>query len=68
VKLLREPELVPFVFDGHEVRTVTINGEPWVNIGDVCDILELQNARRVARTLDAEDVRKVSTLAASSTK
>jgi prophage antirepressor-like protein len=64
MKLLREPELVPFVFDGHEVRTVMIDSEPWVNIGDVCDILELQNARRVARTLDAEDVRKVSTLAA----
>jgi hypothetical protein len=48
VKLLREPELVPFVFDGHDVRTVTINGEPLVNIG--------------------EDVRKVFTLAASSTK
>jgi prophage antirepressor-like protein len=56
--------IVPFKFDGHEVRTVSINGEPWVNIADVCDILELQNARRTARTLDAEDVHKVSTLAA----
>jgi len=36
-------ELVSFVFDGHQVRTVRIDGEPWVNVADVCDILELQN-------------------------
>jgi prophage antirepressor-like protein len=56
--------IVPFQFDGRDVRTVTIGAELWVNIADVCVCLELQNARRKARTLDAEDVHKVSTLAA----
>jgi prophage antirepressor-like protein len=53
-------ELVAFVFDGHEVRTVTISGEPWFNVGDLCAILEIQNPRDVvAKNLRKDDVAKI---------
>jgi prophage antirepressor-like protein len=58
-------ELVPFIFDGREVRIVTINGEAWFNVGDLCAILEIQNPRDVvAKNLRKEDVAKIYTLAA----
>src|SRR5262245_22332079 len=57
--------LTPFVFDGRQVRTVTIAGEPWFNVADLCAILEIQNPRDVvAKNLDKEDVQKIYTLAA----
>ena len=43
MKLLREPELVPFVFDGHEFRHLLINGQPWFVASDACAILGLSN-------------------------
>jgi prophage antirepressor-like protein len=39
------PDLVPFVFDDREVRTVMHDGEPWVHVGDLCVILDIQNPR-----------------------
>ena len=43
-------KLIPFTYDGHEVRTVILNGEPWFVAKDVCDILEIGNSRKVFRT------------------
>ena len=34
-------------FEGHEVRTVEIDGEPWFVLADVCKVLEL--SRRILR-------------------
>ncbi len=31
--------VVPFYFESHEVRTVTVDGTPWFVAKDVCDIL-----------------------------
>ncbi len=36
-------KLTPFVFDGHELRTIIIDGMPWVVASDVCEILGLGN-------------------------
>ncbi len=53
-------ELVPFVFNDQQVRTLTINGEPWFNIGDLCAVLGIQNPRDVAaKNLDSDDVAKI---------
>ena len=38
-------EIVPFTFNGAEVRTVTIDGEPWFIAGDVTDLLGYINGR-----------------------
>ena len=55
----------PFVFDGREVRTVTINAAPWFNVADLCEILEIQNPRDVvAKSLRKDDVARIYTLAA----
>lgn len=49
-------ELVPFTFDGHQVRTVTIDGEPWFVAGDLCTILGHSNtSKAVADHVDPED-------------
>jgi prophage antirepressor-like protein len=38
-------EIVPFAFQGAEVRTVTIDGEPWFVAADVTDLLGYTNGR-----------------------
>lgn len=38
-------EIVPFEFNGAEVRTVLINGEPWFIASDVTDLLGYINGR-----------------------
>jgi prophage antirepressor-like protein len=53
--------IVPFVFDGHEVRTVTINCEPWFVVADACSVLAIQNPRdAVAKNLPKADVAKIN--------
>ena len=53
-------ELVPFVFDGQAVRIVTINGEPWFVVLDLCEVLGIQNPRdAVAKDLPKHDVTKI---------
>ena len=42
-------EIVPFKFDDWNVRTVTIDGEPWVFARDAGDILGIANVREVVR-------------------
>ena len=49
-----------FVFHGHEVRTVTINNEPYFVGKDVADILGYQNGSRdINRHVDEEDKLKI---------
>jgi len=42
-------DLQVFKFENKEVRSVVINGKPWFVAKDVCDILEIQNARDAIR-------------------
>jgi len=49
-------EMQIFSYEGKEVRTMQRNGEPWWVLKDVCDVLELSNARMIADRLDEDDV------------
>lgn len=45
-----------FNYAGRQVRTVTINGEPWFVAKDVCEILGIANARDAVSRLDEDGV------------
>lgn len=49
-------ELQVFFYEGKEVRTIQRNAETWWVLKDVCDVLELSNARMIADRLDTDDV------------
>ena len=49
-------ELQVFRYQGNEVRTVEINGEPWFVLKDVCAVLGLSTPARVAERLDPDEV------------
>lgn len=46
-------QVVPFEFESHEVRIVTIGGEPWFVLADLCAVLDLSNPSMVAQRIDA---------------
>lgn len=48
-------DLQNFNFSGQEVRTITINNEPWFVGKDVADILEYSDTQAMTRRLDDED-------------
>ncbi|MFT8612882.1 MAG: Bro-N domain-containing protein [Gluconobacter cerinus] len=54
-------DLVPFSFESHDVRVVMRDGQPWWVLADVCEVLELTNARNPAARLD-EDEKGVHTM------
>ncbi|MCL2593482.1 MAG: Bro-N domain-containing protein [Defluviitaleaceae bacterium] len=45
-----------FNYKNAEIRAVTISGEPWLVLKDVCEILELTTPARVASRLDNDEV------------
>jgi len=57
-------EIVPFHFQGVEVRTLTIDGEPWWVAADVAKALGIVNGRNMVARLDGDEkgVRLVDTL------
>ena len=48
-------ELTRFEFQGKGVRTVTIEGEPWFVVKDVCEILEIEKYRDAVARLDEDE-------------
>lgn len=48
-------ELQIFNYDGNEVRTIQIDGEPWWVLKDVCTVLSIGNARDVFSRLDDDE-------------
>lgn len=56
-------EVIPFVYGDREVRTVTIDGEPWFVATDIAKTLEYRDAANLIRGLEEDEVRthKVST-------
>ena len=42
-------------YNNSEVRTVNINNEPWWVLTDVCKVLELSNATKVAQRLEEDE-------------
>ncbi len=49
-------DLIPFDYHGKEVRTVTVNDEPWFVAKDVCEILDIQNVTQAVDRLDSDEV------------
>lgn len=45
-------EAQTFYFDGHDVRVVSIDGEPWFVLADLCKVLDLPQVSRVKARLD----------------
>ena len=46
--------LARFIYDDRPVRVVTIDGEPWFVLADLCRVLDLSNPSMVADRLDAD--------------
>ncbi|MEU9130074.1 Bro-N domain-containing protein [Kitasatospora sp. NPDC048540] len=51
-----------FDFQGHGVRVVTVDGEPWWVAADVCAVLEITNPRDTLRKTLDEDEKGVATV------
>lgn len=49
-----------YAFQGHEVRTTLIDGEPWFVLNDVCKALGIGNPRAVAARLDEDEKNTVT--------
>lgn len=56
--------VVPFDFQGFEVRALTVEDEPWFVLKDVCEVLEMTAPHMVAKRLDEQDRNTASVLAA----
>lgn len=53
-------DLAIFHYEGADVRTVTIDGEPWFVAADVCSVLEIGNPTQAAARLDDDEVTLIS--------
>lgn len=53
--------VLPFRFDSHEVRALTINGDPWFVAKDVCAVLDLGTEQIRRLDDDEKGLRKVQT-------
>lgn len=53
-------QIVPFNFDGEQVRVIAIDGEPWFVLADLCAVLAIRNVSDTASRLD-DDVKGVAT-------
>lgn len=49
-------KVVPFIYQGSQVRTIQVNGEPFFVATDVCQILDIRNSRDAIKRLDADEV------------
>lgn len=47
--------VMPFIYEGSQVRTITIEGEPWFVAKDVCDIFGETNRNRAMQALDEDE-------------
>ncbi|MBX7472739.1 phage antirepressor [Streptomyces sp. MAG02] len=50
------PSIIPFTYHDQPVRVVTIDGEPWFVLADLCKVLELSAPHMVAKRIP-EDAR-----------
>lgn len=52
--------LIPFSFEGHPVRVIGQNDEPWWVLTDVCEVLDIRNNRDASSRLDADEKNTVA--------
>lgn len=48
-------DLIPFDYSGRQVRTVTVDGEPWFVAADVCAVLGIVETHRAVASLDDDE-------------
>lgn len=58
--------LVPFTYDGRQVRTVVVDGEVWFVAADVCNVLGYRNGRDAVAKHVREAQRRASRIATPS--
>ena len=46
--------LQEFVYAGHDVRTLEMDGEPWFVLADLCTVLGLRNATMISQRIDSD--------------
>lgn len=46
--------LQQFLYAGHEVRTLQMDGEPWFVLADLCTVLGLRNATMISQRIDPD--------------
>lgn len=56
---MNENEVKVWNYEGAEVRTVQIDGEPWFVLTDVCRELEISNSRMVADRLENDELMSI---------
>jgi prophage antirepressor-like protein len=44
-------QVIPFNFESHEIRTVTVEQSPWFVARDVCNTLEIKNVSQALQTI-----------------
>lgn len=49
-------DIQPFTYKTHAVRVITIDGEPWFVLADLCKVLDLAKPSRVAMRI-ADDMK-----------
>lgn len=48
-------DIMPFLYDGEEVRTIVDNGSPWFVAKDVCEVLDIKNPTQAVGQLDSDE-------------
>lgn len=48
--------VVPFCFNDHLIRTITVDDDPWFVAKDICDVLEHTNSRKAVEGLDDDEL------------
>lgn len=52
---LNSDQVMPFMFEAHAVRALTVNGEPWFVAADVCEALGNSDTSNVVGRLDDDE-------------
>ena len=52
---MNENEIQVWNYEGAEVRTVQIDGEPWFVLADICRELEISNSRNISSRLEDDE-------------
>jgi prophage antirepressor-like protein len=53
--------LIPFLYEGMQVRVINIDGDPWFNGRDICEVLDLGNPSQAVARLDEDERGIIST-------
>jgi len=61
-------DMTIFNYEGNEVRTVTVNNEPWWVLKDVCDVLGLSDTNKVAERLEVDELTRIKFVSGGQTR